>query len=412
MSKFSTIALIVAGGTGTRFGTNSLPKQYAPLGGRPVLAHSIETLCAHPKIDAVAVVIHPSHQDFYNRSCSGLLASAMSLTASPTKERGLLSADSYAKLLPPILGGAERQDSVRMGLQALAAHQPKTVLVHDAARPGMTLTLIDRLLEARDSGKLAVIPALSVTDTIKRVAGDTVQETLDRSALMSIQTPQCFDYTALLNLHMAATATYTDDAALFEAAGQPVHLVAGERGNQKITSAEDLTIMQKQYDASLETRVGSGFDVHRFTAGDHIMLCGVKVPHTQGLEGHSDADAGLHALVDALLGAMAEGDIGLHFPPSDAKWKGADSARFLTQTRDLLKARGGHIVHVDVTVICERPKVTPHREAMRARIAALLEVEAARVSVKATTTEGLGFTGREEGIAAQATATIALPPQH
>lgn len=412
MSKFSTIALIVAGGTGTRFGTASLPKQYATLGGRPVLAHSIATLCAHPHIDAVAVVIHPEHQDFYNRSCSGLLASAVSLTASPTKERGLLAADAKAKLLPPILGGAERQDSVRLGLKALAPHSPTTVLVHDAARPGLTPALIDRLLAARAQGKEAVVPALKIVDTIKRVADDAVQETLDRSALVSVQTPQCFDYAALLNLHEAAKAIHTDDAALFESAGKPVHIVAGERSNQKITSAEDLHMMQLQHDATVETRVGSGFDVHRFTAGDHIMLCGVKVAHTKGLEGHSDADVGLHALVDALLGAMAEGDIGVHFPPSDAKWKGADSALFLTHTRDLLVAKGGRILHVDVTIICERPKVTPHREAMRQRIATLLEIDAARVSVKATTTEKLGFTGRGEGIAAQATATLALPVQH
>lgn len=384
MSKFGTIALIVAGGTGTRFGV-SCPKQYALLGGKPVISHSISAFLAHPGIDAVAVVIHPEHADFYQEAAQGLA------------------------LLPPIKGGKERQDSVRLGLKALAQYAPRTILVHDAARPGVTHALIDRLLTARKSYD-AVIPTVPVADTIKRTKADMVVETLERISLAAVQTPQCFDYKKLIELHENARQNHTDDAALFEAANLPVHTVRGEAGNLKITTLEDWDIMQQRLEAQLETRTGSGFDVHKFTSGDHIMVGGIKVPHTHGLEGHSDADVALHALVDALLGAASEGDIGQHFPPSDNQWKGADSAQFVTYTRDLIQAKGGVIVHVDITLICEKPKMGPHREAMRARIAELLAIDISRVSVKATTTEKLGFTGREEGIAAQALATVKLPP--
>ena len=409
MSKFSTIALIVAAGSGSRFGVE-LPKQYALLGGKPLLRHSLETLLKHPKIDAVAAVISPEHADFYENATSGLT------------------------LLPPIHGGKERQDSVRLGLQALAKYKPTRVLVHDAARPGLSTTLLDRLLA---NNAVAVIPALPMVDTVRRrvtppltppsrgggkfAAPSPLEgegrgegcsfETLDRSSLYRVQTPQYFDYAKLVELHEQARVTVTDDAGLFEAAGLEVATVLGDPHNEKITTLEDWKRMQKLHEAYLEVRVGSGYDVHAFEkAGSkkEVIICGTKIPHSAGLEGHSDADVGLHALVDALLGAASEGDIGVHFPPSDAKWKGADSAQFVTYTRDLIRSKGGILQHIDITIICEKPKITPHREQMRERIAELLELDIARVSVKATTTEKLGFTGREEGIAAQAIATIKL----
>ena len=379
MSKFSTIALVVAAGSGSRFGLE-LPKQYAPLAGKPLLRHSVETLLKHPKIDVVAVVISPEYTNLYENATSGL------------------------KLLPPIQGGKERQDSVRLGLKAIAKYSPQRVLVHDAARPGLSLALLDRLLE---NPAPAVIPTLPMVDTVR----DTKGQTLDRNSLYRVQTPQCFDYATLLALHENTNTQVTDDAGLFEAAGLPVATVIGDPLNEKITTLEDWNRMQKLHEANLEVRVGSGYDVHAFskTTTNHVTLCGISIPHTAGLEGHSDADVGLHALVDALLGAVSEGDIGLHFPPSDAKWKGADSGKFVTYTRDLIRTKGGLIQHVDITLICEKPKIAPHREEMRQKIATLLEIDVARVSVKATTTEKLGFTGREEGIAAQAIATIKLP---
>lgn len=388
MSKFSTIAIIVAAGSGSRFGGH-LPKQYGWLGGRPVLAHSLNTLANHPKIDAVVAVIHQEHRNLYERA----------LATSPFHHA--------ATLLPPIIGGKERQDSVRLALEAISPHGPARVLVHDAARPFLTAELIDRLLAAEGQ---AVIPALEVVDTLRDLSG----KTLDRTQIRRIQTPQVFDYAVLKKLHAEAKLAVTDDAALFEAVGLPMVMVAGDVQNEKITRMEDLQKMQQQLEATMETRVGMGFDVHAFTshtpqAANHIVLCGVAISHGKKLEGHSDADVGLHALVDALLGAMAEGDIGQHFPPSDAKWKGADSAQFVTYTRDLARQKGTVISHVDITLICEAPKVGPHREKMRARIAELLEISPQRVSVKATTTEKLGAMGREEGIAAQAVATLKCP---
>lgn len=385
MSKFSTIALIVAAGSGSRFGIET-PKQYALLGGKPLLLHSLETLLNHSKIDAVAFVINPNHEDLYESVTSNL---------------------QPATLLPTIHGGKERQDSVRLGLKAIAHYNPTRVLIHDAARPSLSPALLDRLLESSDD---AVIPALPIVDTVRDKNGYT----LDRNNLYRVQTPQCFDYQKLVELHENARINVTDDAGLFEAAGLPVATVLGDIRNVKITTLEDWETMQKLYEAGLETRVGSGYDVHAFSSNEqrttnNVLLCGISIPHNRTLEGHSDADVGLHALVDALLGAASEGDIGVHFPPTDAKWKGADSGQFVTYTRDLIKQKGGMISHVDVTLICEKPKITPHREAMRERIAELLELDVSRVSVKATTTEKLGFTGREEGIAAQAVATLKLP---
>jgi len=381
----SCIALVVAAGRGTRLGA-PLPKQYLPLAGKPVLRYSLETLTSHPGIEAVRVVFNPDDAASYEAAARGL------------------------DLLPPVAGGAARQDSVRLGLESLAAAPPARVLIHDAARPFLDRATIDRVLAALDEAPGA-IPALPVKDTVKRGVSGRVAETLDRSALWRAQTPQGFDYAAILAAHRAAQGSeLSDDAAVAERAGLAVRLVAGSEANFKVTTAEDLEQAERLLLARQgDTRTGQGFDVHAFGPGDHVWLCGVKVAHERGLIGHSDADVGLHALTDAILGALGAGDIGQHFPPSDPKWRGAPSHVFLSHAGALVASAAGRIAHLDVTLICERPKIGPHRDAMAARIAEILDLERGRVSVKATTTEGLGFTGRGEGIAAQALATLRLP---
>jgi 2-C-methyl-D-erythritol 4-phosphate cytidylyltransferase / 2-C-methyl-D-erythritol 2,4-cyclodiphosphate synthase len=381
----SCIALVVAAGRGTRLGA-PLPKQYLPLAGKPVLRYSLETLASHPGIDALRVVFNPDDAASYEAAARGL------------------------DLLPPVAGGAARQDSVRLGLESLAAAPPGRVLIHDAARPFLDRETIDRVLAALDEAPGA-IPALPVKDTVKRGVSGRIAETLDRSALWRAQTPQGFDYAAILAAHRAAQGSeLSDDAAVAERAGLAVRLVAGSEANFKVTTPEDLEQAERLLLARQgDIRIGQGFDVHAFGAGDHVWLCGVKVTHERGLIGHSDADVGLHALTDAILGALGAGDIGQHFPPSDAKWRGAPSHLFLSHAGALVASAGGRIGHLDVTLICERPKIGPHRDAMVARIAEILGLERGRVSVKATTTEGLGFTGRSEGIAAQAVATLRLP---
>ncbi|MEX2628596.1 MAG: bifunctional 2-C-methyl-D-erythritol 4-phosphate cytidylyltransferase/2-C-methyl-D-erythritol 2,4-cyclodiphosphate synthase [Tistlia sp.] len=389
-----TVALVVAAGRGHRFG-GELPKQYRRLAGVPLLRHSLQRLLAHPGIQAVRCVIHPDDRALYEEAAADLAT------------------------LEPCAGGAERQDSVRLGLDSLAAlpgGPPRRILIHDGARPFPSAGLLDRLLAAL-AEREGAIPALPVTDTLKRglEGGDGATlcgETVARDGLWRAQTPQAFRFEAIRAAHRAlAGEALTDDAALAERAGLAVALVAGEEENVKVTTTQDLARAERLLAAggAWETRVGNGFDVHRFGPGEGVVLCGVPLAHSQGLLGHSDADVGLHALTDALLGALGAGDIGQHFPPSDARWKGADSAAFLAHAGGLLAARGGRIVNLDVTLICERPKVGPHREAMRARIAAILGIAVERVGVKATTTEGLGFTGRGEGIAAQATAALELP---
>jgi 2-C-methyl-D-erythritol 4-phosphate cytidylyltransferase/2-C-methyl-D-erythritol 2,4-cyclodiphosphate synthase len=282
------------------------------------------------------------------------------------------------------------------------------VLIHDAARPLIDGSLIDRMIDAL-AATPGAIPVLPVADTVKRGADGQVVETLDRATLWRAQTPQAFRYADIMAAHAAAAGReLTDDAAVAEAAGLAVALIAGTEENFKVTAEADLHRARQILSPGTDIRVGNGFDVHRFGPGERIMLCGIAVPHDYGLIGHSDADVGLHALTDAILGAIGAGDIGQHFSPSDARWKGADSAQFLAHADSLVRARGGRILSVDVTIICERPKVGPHREKMVARVASILGLEPSRVSVKATTTEGLGFTGRAEGIAAQATASIAL----
>jgi len=381
----SSIALIVAAGAGTRLG-GEVPKQYLPLGGRAVLRHSVETFLRHPAVSGVRAVISPEHRALYDDAVAGL------------------------PILPPVSGGASRQDSVRNGLESLAELRPDRVLIHDAARPFLTADIVDRTLAALDDAPGAVV-AVPVTDTLKRGNDGRVAGTVDRIALWRAQTPQAFRYADILAAHRQAKgAAMTDDAAVAEAAGLPVKLVMGADDNFKITTADDLRRAERLVGGGApEFRTGMGYDVHRFTAGDSVTICGVRIAHEQSLEGHSDADVGLHALTDAILGTIGAGDLGSHFPPGDPQWRGADSAQFLSHAAGLVAAKGGRIAHVDVTLICERPKIAPHRAAMITRIATILGLEEGRVSVKATTTEGLGFTGRREGIAAQAVATIALP---
>ncbi len=381
----SCIALVVAAGRGTRLG-GPLPKQYLPLAGRPLLRHSLETLAVHPGIEAVRVVFNPEDRAHYEAATRGL------------------------DLLEPVPGGAARQDSARLGLESLGAQAPDRVLIHDGARPFLDAATIDRVLAALDEAD-AAIPALAVSDTVKRGENGRVLETVDRSHLWRAQTPQGFRFDAIRAAHRAARGSeLSDDAAVAERAGLTVRLVPGSEGNFKVTTNEDLVRAEQLLTARVgDIRTGQGFDVHAFGAGDHLWLCGVKIAHEQGLVGHSDADVGLHALTDAILGALGAGDIGMHFPPSDPQWRGAASYRFLRHAADLVTAAGGSIAHADVTIICERPKIGPHRDAMVARIAEILAIDRRRVSVKATTTEKLGFTGRGEGMAAQAVATIRLP---
>ena len=380
------IALIVAGGSGQRFGAER-PKQYLDLAGKPVLRRTVEAFLRHPQVCGVRVVIDPAWRDAYDAAVDGL------------------------GLPDPVPGGASRQDSVRNGLEALTADgAPDLVLIHDAARPLIDEATIGAVIAALDAqpGAIAAVP---VADTLKRGSGGSIDTTVDREGLWRAQTPQGFLFPAILEAHRAAAGlSLTDDAAVAERAGLAVALVPSKEDNFKVTTPDDLTRATRAIMSSLwDIRTGSGFDVHRFTDGDFVTLCGLQVPHSHGLEGHSDADVGLHALTDAILGALAAGDIGNHFPPTDPRWRGADSAKFLRHAADLVAERGGVIAHADVTIICERPKVGPHRAAMAERIAEILGIEVGRVSVKATTTEQLGFTGRREGIAAQAVATIRLP---
>ena len=378
-----TAALIVAAGRGHRLG-GAMPKQYLPLAGRAVLRHSLETFARHPAVGAVRVVIHRDDLDLYGAAADGL------------------------GLLPPVEGGATRQESVRLGLESLRELNPARVLIHDAARPFADAALIQRMIGALD-GSPGAIPALPVADTIKRGSAGMIVETVDRQALWRAQTPQAFRYGEILAAHQAAAGReLTDDAAVAEAAGLAVALVPGAEENFKVTTEADLSRAERILAPAADIRCGNGFDVHRFAPGNQVMICGIALSHDHGLEGHSDADVGLHALTDAILGAIGAGDIGQHFPPGDPRWRGADSSRFLAHAAALVAERGGRLLSLDVTIICERPKIGPHRAAMIARIAEILGLDPSRVSVKATTTEGLGFTGRREGIAAQATATVAL----
>jgi len=393
----SVAALIVAAGRGSRAG-GGIPKQYRPLGGRPVLAWTIEAFLDHPRIDRVIVAIHPDDEALYRDSLHAVRA------------------DMATRLLPCAYGGETRQDSVRQGLEALTGIRPDTVLVHDAARPFAGATLIDRAIVAGLQWAAAV-PGTSVTDTIKVVSPEgEVVSTPDRAALRAIQTPQAFHFASLLDAHRKAAGArlhaFTDDGALAEWAGLSVHVFEGEPHNTKLTHPADFQEAEGRLKGSsmaYVTRLGTGFDVHAFGKGDHVWLGGVRVPHDRGVVAHSDGDVILHALTDALLGALADGDIGTHFPPSDPQWRGASSDRFLAHAVSLVRQRGGIVDHLDATLLCEKPRLGPYREAMRRRIAEICSLRLDQVSLKATTTEKLGFTGRSEGIAAQAAATIRLP---
>jgi len=381
--------VVVAAGRGTRVGGDR-PKQFRRIGDETMLRRTLLMLVEAPKVGLVQPVIRPEDRALFDHAAAEL------------------------DVLAPAFGGATRQLSVRAGLEALAERKPGIVLVHDAARPFATPALVARAIAAAEKTGAAV-PALPVTDTIKAVdASGIVAQTLDRARLRSIQTPQGFAFAPLLAAHRKAAAegheNFTDDAALAEWAGMKVSVFEGEPGNIKITNAEDFIRAEQMHFAQLaDVRTGTGIDVHAFAPGDHVMLGGLRIAHSQALSGHSDADVVLHAATDALLGALADGDIGAHFPPSDPQWKGASSDRFLKFAVERVKARGGRIAHIDVTVVCEAPKIGPHRDAMRAKIAEIAGIAAERVAVKATTSEKLGFTGRGEGIAAYATATIRLP---
>jgi 2-C-methyl-D-erythritol 4-phosphate cytidylyltransferase/2-C-methyl-D-erythritol 2,4-cyclodiphosphate synthase len=383
-------AVVVAGGRGLRAGGN-VPKQYRELAGEPVIRPALLAFLSHPQISAVQPVIHRQDEEIFRAATAGL-----------------------HKLLPPVWGGATRQASVCAGLEGLSASAPALVLIHDAARPFVSGALIGRAIAAaKDHG--AAVPAIAIADTVKKIdAAAVVTETLDRNLLRTVQTPQAFDFDLIIGAHRRAAAAgledFSDDAALAEWAGHPVSVFDGEQGNVKLTTSDDFLRAEAIRAAALaDVRTGNGFDVHAFTDGDHVMLGGVRIPHSRGVTGHSDADVALHALVDAILGALAEGDIGLHFPPSDPQWKGASSDRFLAFACDRVRARRGMIAHLDITVVCEAPRVSPHRDAMRARIAAITGISQDRVAIKATTSEQLGFTGRGEGIFAMATATVRLP---
>jgi 2-C-methyl-D-erythritol 4-phosphate cytidylyltransferase / 2-C-methyl-D-erythritol 2,4-cyclodiphosphate synthase len=382
------VALIVAAGRGERAHAGAggeRPKQYWPLVGKAVLRWAVDAFLPHSA--DVRVVIRAEDRAHYDAAMAGL------------------------SLKPAVIGGAARQDSVRLGLEAIAAESraPDHVLIHDAARPLVSPELIKRVLAGLGEAD-AVAPMLSVSDTLRRKTKDGYS-IVPRDDLFRAQTPQGFRFSPILEAHRRfAGEVFTDDIALAERAGLRFAPVAGDDMNLKLTVAEDFVLAEGLAASALpDIRIGQGFDVHGFVPGDHVFLCGVRVPHGFGLEGHSDADAGLHALTDAILGAIADADIGAHFPPADARWRGAASHLFLAHAASLVRARGGVIAHADVTLICERPKIAPYREAMRARIAEILAVDVARVSVKATTTEGLGFAGRREGLAAQAVATIRLP---
>jgi 2-C-methyl-D-erythritol 4-phosphate cytidylyltransferase/2-C-methyl-D-erythritol 2,4-cyclodiphosphate synthase len=378
-------ALIVAGGRGSRFG-GPLPKQYAILAGQPVLRRTLDVFGATPGIDRIQVVVASGDEDLYRAAVEGI------------------------DLPPPVAGGASRQQSVLNGLESLVAHTPDLVAIHDAARPFVRVSDIIGCLEALRPGIDGAVLGVPLADTLKKV-DDTglLAGTVPRAGLWRAQTPQIFRFAKLLAAHRAAAAlakheatALTDDAAVAERAGLRVVMVEGHDDNRKITTAGDMI-------PAMETRTAFGFDVHGFADGSQVMLGGIAIPHGQALAGHSDADVALHALTDALLGTIGAGDIGKHFPPSDPQWRGVSSDRFLRHAVDLVDAAGGRIVNLDLTLICEAPRIGPHREAMVTSIARIAGVERDRVSVKATTTEGLGFTGRREGIAAQAVATVEVP---
>jgi 2-C-methyl-D-erythritol 4-phosphate cytidylyltransferase/2-C-methyl-D-erythritol 2,4-cyclodiphosphate synthase len=382
-------AVVVAGGRGLRAG-GPPAKQYRTIAGEPVIRLSLAIFAEHPGVRWVQPVIHADDGAQFASAARGL------------------------PMLDPVPGGASRQASVRAGLEALQGQRPDVVLIHDAARPFASAALVARTIAAAKSTGAAV-PALPVADTVKSVdAQGRVTATLDRTSMRAVQTPQAFAFDRILDAHRRAAAAgrdeFPDDAALAEWAGMTVSTVEGEQKNVKLTTAEDFTRAERDRTSLLsDVRMGNGFDVHQFGDGDHVTLGGIRIPHDRGLVGHSDADVALHALTDAVLGALADGDIGAHFPPSEERWRGASSDQFLAFAAERVRARGGRITALDLTILCEEPRIGRHRDAMRERIGAIAGISAGRVGVKATTMEQLGFVGRREGMAAIATATIRLP---
>ncbi len=381
----SNSALIVAAGRGSRLG-GTIPKQYLDIAGEAVLARSIRALL-HPDIDLVQIVIHPDDAGRCREACAAI---------------------GDARLLEPVIGGDDRRASVLAGLEALEAHEPATVLIHDAARPGVLPATIAALLAALAEVPGA-LPALPVVDALWHETDGRAFAEQPRERLWRAQTPQAFRYRDILAAHRAHVGPATDDAAVARAAGLEVRIVAGAEEAFKITTAADLVRARQMFGDRMDIRTGNGFDVHAFEPGDAVILCGVRIPYERRLAGHSDADVGLHALTDALFGALAEGDIGQWFPPSDPQWKGAASEMFLARAAARVAERGYTVTHLDLTLICEAPKIGPHAAEMRKEVSRITGVDTERVSVKATTSERLGFTGRGEGIAALATATLVRP---
>jgi len=384
-------AVVVAAGTGSRAGGEK-PKQYQSIGGRPVVWWALKSFCDHPSISHIQPVIGAGQSDLFARATAGLA------------------------LDPPVTGGETRQESCRLGLQAIARHGVTHVLIHDAARPFVSADLIGRVIAGLEKHQSA-IPGLAIADTVKKAPSGTIERTIDRTGLWTVQTPQGFAFDAIRAAHEKARqsgqTSLTDDAAVAELAGLEVAIIPGDAENRKMTTAADLAEADKTLSKGLrdlpDIRTGMGIDIHPFADGDHVMLCGVPIPHTHRLAGHSDADAALHALTDAILGAIGEGDIGMHFPPSDPQWKDAPSSIFLAKAVELLGHRGGKVGNVDLAILAEAPRIAPHLLAMKAKLSALLGIAEDRIAIKATTTETLGFIGRREGIAAFATVTVRLP---
>jgi 2-C-methyl-D-erythritol 4-phosphate cytidylyltransferase/2-C-methyl-D-erythritol 2,4-cyclodiphosphate synthase len=392
VAKHRIAVVLVAAGRGERAGSHEGPKQYRPIGGRAVIARTLDAFLGHPGIAAIAIAIHPDDAALFAEAVGPLPRHVITVP-----------------------GGATRQASTLLALRALKAFDPETVLIHDAVRPFADSGLIAGVIEKARSG-VGALPALAVSDTLKR--GDTdarVTGTVDRTGLFAAQTPQGFPFRAIFDAHEKAAASgrdhFTDDAAIAEWAGIPVEIVAGSSDNVKLTWARDIAMADERLSRAAypDVRTGNGYDVHAFGPGDHVMLCGIAIPHVKALSGHSDADVGLHALTDALLATCGAGDIGTHFPPSDPQWKGAASRLFVEHAAKIVRAKGGRIANADITLICEAPKIGPHREKMVKALTDMLGIAADRVSVKATTNEKLGFVGRSEGIAAIATVSVLYP---
>jgi 2-C-methyl-D-erythritol 4-phosphate cytidylyltransferase / 2-C-methyl-D-erythritol 2,4-cyclodiphosphate synthase len=391
--SMSVVAVIVAGGSGLRAG-GGLPKQYQLVGGKPIIRWTLEAFLAHPLISKVQTVIGIGHESLYAQATEGLTA-----------------------LLAPVSGGGSRQDSCRAGIEACLAYAPSKILIHDAARPFLSPDLITSVIQELDYAP-AVIPGLPVADTMKFAPSGMIEKTVDRASLWFVQTPQGFRYDQIRSAHRQAVlegkTSFTDDAAVAEYAGMKVQIVAGEQKNRKLTTSHDILEADREHSSHRfenlpDVRMGQGIDFHVFEKGTHVTLCGIKIPHTHKLKGHSDADVALHAVTDAILGAIGEADIGQHFPPTDKQWKGAASSIFVSKAMELLKARGGVLAHIDITILAEAPRIGPHLSAMKESLHGLLGLSLDRIGIKATTTEKMGAIGRKEGMSASAIATVRLP---